>query len=51
MGPKNTSPLAFMARQSRGIPWVAATKTGSPDVCRSYPLEDTGILEHSKGRA
>ena len=42
--------------QSRSIPWVAAAKTGSPDVktvvrdmCTSSPLGRTLTLKHSGG--
>ena len=42
--------LVSRARQSRGVPWTAATKIGVPDTCNSSLAGDTGALEYGKGR-
>lgn len=45
-----TSP-GHQIRWSRGVPWVAATKTRITAPCKSSPLGNTGALDHSRGRA
>ena len=35
--PGAQAPLASRARQSRGVPWAAATKTWAPNTCKTSP--------------
>ena len=42
--------LPSRAKQSTGVPWIAATKIREPDLCKISLLRETGALQHGKGR-